>query len=137
MQLFTMCTKSTVHYMQSYMYSLQSSIPLFISFISLHCCQQVSDHWQIHNCQNIKWTVLFTIAGLFKLFCNAHLRCYKNGYPDAVHTSVGFSVSPFHTDTAILAKETEFQDDGEDNIHKFLEFHSVPLRNDELAELDM
>jgi hypothetical protein len=58
----------------------------------------------------------FTITGLFKLFCNAHLCCYKNAYPD-VHTSVGFSVSPFHTDTAILAQETEFQDDGKENIH--------------------
>jgi len=119
-------------------FTVKYDIFLFIPFITLHCCQHVSDQWQIHsNCQNIKCIVLFTITGLFKLFCNAHLCCYKNTYPDDVHTSEGFTVSPFHTDTAILAKETEFQDVGEDNIHKFLESHSVPLMNDELAQLDM
>jgi hypothetical protein len=61
---------------------------------------------------------------------------WKNSYPDAVHSFEVFDVSPVCTEIAILAKEPGFQDVGEDDVAELLESHSLPLTNEELAELD-
>jgi hypothetical protein len=62
--------------------------------------------------------------------------CWKNSYPDTVHYFEVFGVSLICTKIAILAREAGFQDVGEDNVAKLLESHSLPLMNEELAELD-
>jgi hypothetical protein len=44
--------------------------------------------------------------------------CWKNSYPNGVHSSEWFGVSPVCPKIAISAKQPGFQDVGEDDIAK-------------------
>jgi hypothetical protein len=61
---------------------------------------------------------------------------WKNSYPDALHSFKDFDVSPIHNEIAVLAKEAGFQDVGEDDTAELLESHSLPLMNEEPADMD-
>jgi hypothetical protein len=50
--------------------------------------------------------------------------CWKNSYPDAVHSSEGFDVFSV-TEITVLAKVAEFQDVSEDGIAELLESYSL------------
>jgi hypothetical protein len=49
--------------------------------------------------------------------------CWKQSYPDAVHSFEGFDVSSVHTEITILANKTGFQDVSEDGAAELLKSH--------------